>query len=275
MPSDHAGPCVKFWGVRGSTPTPEARNLGYGGNTTCFEILSAGGDRLIVDAGSGIRKLGLELASSVSSVDVLLTHFHWDHIQGIPFFAPLFCDDFRIAFHSFPTEREIEARLKGQMADPYFTVAFDATVSECEFHHAAGEFKCGAFTVHGFPLNHPQGAMGYRIESQGWAVVVATDMEHGDPVLDKILRENSEGADVLIYDAQYTPAEYATRMGWGHSTCDEAARAARDAKVKQLVLFHHDPGHDDGAMDEIVKRTKKLFENTCAAREQTSIRSRA
>jgi ribonuclease BN (tRNA processing enzyme) len=129
------------------------------------------------------------------------------------------------------------------------------------------EFRRGTLSVKTFPLNHPQGACGYRIESPDATVIIATDVEHGDPELDKVLRENSEGADLLIYDAQYTPTEYESRKGWGHSTYAAGASVARDAHVKGLVLFHHDPTHNDSLITQMIQEAIPLFENTIAARE--------
>jgi phosphoribosyl 1,2-cyclic phosphodiesterase len=260
---------LKFWGVRGSTPTPVAENLGFGGNTTCMEITGAGGERLIIDAGSGIRELGLQISSDkqLQELDIFLTHFHWDHIQGIPFFSPLMRPGNKVRFHSFPHEAEIQSRLTGQMSSPYFTLEFDKVGATREFHRLESSWTKGSLSVTTFPMNHPQGAYGYRIESEGKSVVIASDLEHGDERLDKVLREHCEGADILIYDAQYTPLEYEARKGWGHSSYLAATAVARDAKVGQLVLFHHDPTHSDRAINNIVTAALPWFENTTAARE--------
>jgi phosphoribosyl 1,2-cyclic phosphodiesterase len=260
---------LKFWGVRGSTPTPVVENLGYGGNTTCMEITGAHGERIIFDAGSGIRELGLQISADkqLQELDIFLTHFHWDHIQGIPFFSPLMRPGNKIRFHSFPPVEEIQARLERQMSNPYFTLEFSKVGAQREFFTVENTFRKGSLSVTSFPLNHPQGAFGYRIESEGRAVVIATDFEHGNEKLDKTLREYAEGADVLVYDAQYTPLEYEARQGWGHSSYIEAASVARDAGVGQLILFHHDPAHSDRAINNIVAAAQALFENTTAARE--------
>jgi phosphoribosyl 1,2-cyclic phosphodiesterase len=258
---------LKFWGVRGSTPTPQAENLGFGGNTTCFEI-EGGGQRVIIDAGSGIRQLGLQLPSEqAKNLHLFLTHFHWDHIQGIPFFVPLLKAGNKVTFHSFPHEDETRARLEQQMTSPYFTLDFNSVGAERAYQRIENEFRLGELSITSFPLRHPQGAYGYRVERQGAAIVIATDFEHGDPKLDTVLREHAEGADILIYDAQYTPEEYETRCGWGHSHYEAAARVANDAKVGRLVLFHHDPNHDDSVMEGIVERSKLLFDSTEAAIE--------
>jgi ribonuclease BN (tRNA processing enzyme) len=162
----------------------------------------------------------------------------------------------------------VRAILAGQMLDPYFPIGFEDLPSRREFVQM--EYRAtrlGGIEVHPFPLNHPQGATGYRMEAGGAVIVHASDLEHGDPRLDSLLREHAEGADVLIYDAQYSPEEYQAKRGWGHSTWLEAARVAHDAHVKQLVLFHHDPAHDDRTVQEFVDQARRLFENTQAAKE--------
>ncbi len=262
---------VEIWGERGSMPTPGEKTLRYGGNTTCISVRSAAGDRVVVDGGTGIRKLGKQLMNE-REIDLFFTHFHWDHIQGLPFFAPLIQGGPKIRLHAGIGEREIRARLERQMSDPFFTLDFHATKAECEFREIANQVtRVGELTVEAFPLNHPQGAWGYRIASDGAAVIVATDLEHGNATLDKVLREKAADADVLIYDAQYTDAEYAKKVGWGHSTPSEAAKVAADAKVKKLLLFHHDPERGDDEMDHIVEQTKKLFPATEGAREGSVI----
>lgn len=262
---------VEIWGARGSMPTPGAGTVRYGGNTTCISVCSASGDRVIIDAGTGIHQLGKVLMAqnpAPKEINIFFTHFHWDHIQGLPFFAPLIQGGPRVCFHAASSPGETCERLERQMSDPFFTLDFDAVKAEREFSQMSNvPTRCGSLTVETFPLNHPQGAWGYRVESGGASVVVATDVEHGHPTLDQLLRERAHNADLLIYDAQYTDAEYATRAGWGHSTARAAAAVASDAEVKNLLLFHHDPEHDDAALDEIVQQTIKLFPRTNAARE--------
>jgi phosphoribosyl 1,2-cyclic phosphodiesterase len=264
---------LTFWGVRGSTPTPREDCLGFGGNTSCLEVLSQD-RRFVLDAGSGIRELGDLLANEPNMcLDVLLTHFHWDHIQGLPFFAPLFKSDAHVAFYSGKEFTAIKETLEGQMARPYFPVPFEAVAARREYHDLNGQaFAAGEARVHSFPLNHPQGACGYRIEADGAAIVHATDHEHGNARIDRGLRDYACGADVLIYDAQYTPEEYAAKQGWGHSTYLEAASVARDAGVRQLILFHHDPRHNDEFMLGMLQQARQHFENTQLAQEGWTIR---
>ncbi len=262
---------VEFWGVRGSFPAPEAGNLGYGGNTACVEVRYGDQPRLILDAGSGLRRLGLTLVEEAAGgqrrAGIFLSHFHWDHIQGIPSLAPLYRPDWMLVFHSAVSVADLEATLGRQMRTPYFA-AESAVRAECEYLQVRPEaLQVGGLTVRSFPLNHPGGCVGYRIEAPRASLVYATDHEHGDPASDRILREYSANADILICDAQYTPQEYPRRKNWGHSTWLEATRVARDSGVKQLVLFHHDPEHDDRAMAQILDQARAEFENTMAARE--------
>ncbi|GAB5533932.1 MAG: MBL fold metallo-hydrolase [Rubricoccaceae bacterium] len=269
---------VRFWGVRGSTPTPEARCMSVGGNTSCVEIRTAEGDSLILDAGTGIRSLGYALAAEAAgapiSVDVLFSHFHWDHLQGLPFFAPLYGGGNEIRFIAAVDDARLDRLLQGQMCSPYFPVPFSELAASVETHRAAvGEtFEVGGCTVRAFPVSHPQGAHGFRIEHEGVSVVYATDYEHGDPVADEGLREVARGADVLISDAQFTPDEYEIRKGWGHTTWEHATQLAADAGVGQLILFHHDPAHDDDALERIRDQARERFAATELAIEGMEIR---
>jgi phosphoribosyl 1,2-cyclic phosphodiesterase len=263
---------VRFWGVRGSTPTPQIDNLGYGGNTPCLEVRLPGGEVFVFDAGTGARNLGTALMEENRGeeirVSIFLTHFHWDHIQGIPFFAPLYEPNNHLQFISHASTGPLKEILGGQMAKPYFPVNFETATEHREFVQLDGkEWREGALRVQPFPLNHPQGAAGYRIEANGAVAVYATDHEHGVAAIDNGLREIAQGADLLIYDSQYTPAEYEKHRGWGHSTWKEAAGVARDGRVKQLVLFHHDPSHNDETMSRIAAEARCDFEATAAARE--------
>jgi phosphoribosyl 1,2-cyclic phosphodiesterase len=266
---------VEFWGVRGSFPAPEAGNLGYGGNTACVEVRYGDQPRLILDAGSGLRRLGLALLEEAGGGDrtarIFLSHFHWDHIQGIPSLAPLYRPDWRLVLHSAVPGADLEAMLGRQMRAPYFA-AESAIRAQREYRQVCSEgLQAGGLAVRSFPLNHPGGCVGYRIDAPHASLVYATDHEHGDPASDRILREFARDADILICDAQYTPQEYPFRKSWGHSTWLEATRVARDSGVKQLVLFHHDPEHDDQAMARILDQARAEFENTMGAREGWSL----
>jgi phosphoribosyl 1,2-cyclic phosphodiesterase len=261
---------LRFWGVRGSTPTPLASHLVHGGNTSCLEVRLPDGGLFLFDAGSGARPLGLSLMEEFDSLplslNLFLTHFHWDHIHGLPFFAPLYREGVTARFHS--SSPQLRHILRGQMAPPYFPVPFETMLANPEFALLDTQSVAfGPLRIYPFALCHPQGATGYRIEADGAAIVYATDHEHGDPRTDRILRDFAQGADLLIYDAQYTPEEHQRFRGWGHSTYLAAAETARDAGVKQLVLFHHDPSHDDDAMRKLTSSARQHFESTVAAAE--------
>jgi len=260
---------VTFWGVRGSIPTPQRENLGFGGETACVTI-EAEGARLVLDAGSGLRVLG---EKPQEHTEILLSHFHWDHLQGLPFFAPLYKKGNAVHFHAQVPVEKLHAHLAGQMTAPYFPLEFDAAAAGKEFSqfHWHTPFTVGPFQITPFPLNHPQDCTGFRVECGGRVVVYATDHEHGDAEKDAVLLQYAKGADILIADAQYTLEEYPRRKGFGHSTWMDAARLAESAQVGQLVLFHHDPHHSDDAIRHIVLEARKVFANTDAARERTTL----
>jgi len=263
---------LRFWGVRGSIATPQSENLEFGGNTACVEIRLPNNEVLIFDGGTGIRDLGLlltrEFSGKAQQLRIFLTHFHWDHIQGIPFFTPLYSPANSVTFFGHGALGNPEQMLGGQMQAPYFPVGLDLAAAKKVFVEVGTEcIKTESATLYPFPLNHPQGAVGYRVENQGAVIVYATDLEHGHPKLDRVLREHAEGADYLIYDSQYTPEEYEKHQGWGHSNWLEATRVASDANVKNLILFHHDPSHNARVTREIVARAQHHFPATLAARE--------
>ena len=277
-PPDPARLTVRFWGVRGSTPTPQAGWLGVGGNTACVEVRAADGSRVVLDMGTGARALGYALAAEAGGgpgeTDVLLSHFHWDHLQGLPFFAPLYIPGQTVRFHAATGTDRLREFLRGQMAFPYFPVPFPDLAASTE---AVGvedgvPFRVGSLSIRSFPVHHPQGAHGYRIEAGGAVVVYATDYEHGSPAHDAGLREVARGADVLVSDAQYTADEYALRRGWGHTTWEHAAALAEEAGVGRLFLFHHDPAHDDAALERICGQARERFPATDLAREGLEVR---
>ena len=267
---------LTLWGVRGSIPTPQSENLGHGGNTACLEVSYDGHPALILDAGSGARRLGAKLKKQCGErtldVSVLFTHFHWDHIQGIPFFAPLYDLRTRLTFYSSCEPSRLREIVEGQMRAPYFPVNMPAVQASCSYSKVEVDgIQWGDLIIRPFPLRHPDGATGYRVEGPHSTIVYASDHEHGEPRFDNTLRKFASGADIFIYDAQYTPAEYEHKRGWGHSTWEAGVEIALDSGVKQLILFHHDPDHDDRTIEHILAQACARFENTVAAREGLSI----
>jgi phosphoribosyl 1,2-cyclic phosphodiesterase len=267
---------IKFWGVRGSIPTPLRENLGFGGNTACVQMESAAGDAFIFDAGSGIRDLGNcmigEAAGKPLDVHLFISHFHWDHVLGLPFFAPIFNPKNKVTIYSSPYSAPLKPAMRGVLAGPYFPVDFESLSSHVSLVEVPpGGIQVGSTKVTPFPVGHPQGACGYRVEAAGAAAIYVPDREPGNQELDQVILDHCQGADVLIHDGQYTPEEYLTHLGWGHGDWKEAARVARAAHVKHLILFHHDPTHSDRVVSGIVEQTKSLFPSTEAAREGWTI----
>ncbi|MCA9493407.1 MAG: MBL fold metallo-hydrolase [Myxococcales bacterium] len=262
---------LRFWGVRGSTPCPGPRYLRYGGNTSCIE-LRCGPSLLVLDAGTGIRELGLRLAADTLDCDLLLTHTHLDHIGGLPFFGPMYVPTNRFVLWSghLAPQRTLVKVLQEFMADPVFPVPPSVFPSKVEYR----DFQAGlsfeprpGISVRTAPLNHPNRATGYRIEHQGRSVCYVTDTEHPESGRDPSVVGLVRGADMMIYDASYTDDEYPRYRGWGHSTWQEGVRIAEEAGVGRLVIFHHDPNHDDDAMDAIAEQADRARRGTIVARE--------
>lgn len=269
---------VGFWGVRGSTPTVERSNARYGGNTPCVEIVAPDGTRFILDCGTGLRTLGNRWISGQSEkpleAHIFVTHYHWDHIQGIPFFAPLYAPKHRFHFHSFASKHlgqdSLRRVLEMQMASPYFPVDMSVMSASRDFSEIAGgdQIEINGTKISARWLNHPQGCLGFRFETTAGTIVYATDNEPGDPKLDRSIRELAEGADIFINDAQYTPEQLATnRRGWGHSSWLEGVNIAREVGAKQLVLFHHDPESSDIVLDGLQREARQKFAAVWAACE--------
>jgi len=265
---------IKFWGVRGSTPTPERQNGRYGGNSPCIEVRLANGTLIILDCGSGLRALGKRLQREFAERPVhgyiFLTHFHWDHIQGIPFFAPLYKKGNTFLFHSVLRRGlELKGTIEGQMANPYFPVDMGVMGSTRHFYDLDERpIEVSGAVISSAPMNHPQDCVGYRIDADGASVVLATDTEPGSPKHDRAVRDLARNADLFIYDAQYTPEQLqGEKKGWGHSTWVEGTRIAHEVGAKRLVLFHHDPDHDDAFVDGLVERARQEFPSSYGASE--------
>jgi phosphoribosyl 1,2-cyclic phosphodiesterase len=261
---------IRFWGVRGSIASPGPETAGVGGNTSCVEV-RCGNERIVLDAGTGLRNLGNALVAEGApvSLTLLLSHFHWDHIQGLPFFVPAYLPQTKLTIVGSGGDRAtLRDKLSRQMTEPHFPVQLDDLAAQMTYREArAGRrFDVGEVAVRVARVNHPGGAFAYRIEHGGHSLVYATDTEHYACV-DPALRALALGADVLVYDAQYTPEEYQAKVGWGHSTYAAGAEVARSAGVGRLVLFHHDPQRSDEGVASVEKAAQALFPSTVAARE--------
>jgi phosphoribosyl 1,2-cyclic phosphodiesterase len=270
---------IRFWGVRGSIASPGPDTAIVGGNTSCVEVV-CGNTHLILDAGTGLRRLGDSLMSKGAPVrsSLLLSHFHWDHIQGLPFFVPAYTPTTHLEIvgmaHPQTSLRDALAR---QMRAPHFPVDLSDLGAELAWREVRPYegFEIGEARIRAAKLNHPGGVTAYRIEHAGRSLVYATDTEHYSCV-DPVLRQLAQGADVLVYDAQYTPEEYAgtkgrSKVGWGHSTYVAGCEVAKEAGVSKLVLFHHDPTRSDEGVVRIEELANEVLPGTIAAREGLEI----
>jgi phosphoribosyl 1,2-cyclic phosphodiesterase len=268
---------VRFWGVRGSIACPGPMTLRYGGNTPCVEI-RCGSYTLIFDAGTGIRQLGnaLTKAANTTDFDIFLSHGHIDHVIGLPFFAPLFVAGqvVRVWAGSLQPTGGVEKAVRKLMSFPFFPLQVDALQAELEFR----DFRAGdvinprpGVTLRTAPLNHPGGAVGYRIEYGGQSVAYVTDIELGDGPIDPALLALTKDAGLVILDTTYTDEELPSHFGWGHSTWQQGIRLANAAGAGQLCLFHHDPDHDDAFMDKIGSAAEAARPSTIVAREGLQI----
>lgn len=265
---------LRFWGTRGSIPSPGPTTVRYGGNTPCVEVRTETDWLVILDAGTGIRELGRSLLASSNghgiAADIFLTHAHWDHIQGIPFFAPIFQPGNHFTIWGSKTlERSIDKVIRDQMLPVVFPVTFeqlDATIDFCEISEA--RHVGNGYEVTSYPVQHPGGALGFRFTSsskQGGSLVYISDNELNAAAVYQSrddwkarLVDFVHGATVLVHDATYTSDEYEQHRGWGHSTYDDAVSLALDAGVEQLVLFHHRPERTDDDVDRSVEACRAL-----------------
>jgi phosphoribosyl 1,2-cyclic phosphodiesterase len=263
---------VTFWGTRGSIPTPGAATARYGGNTPCVAVEGAGGQLVVLDAGTGIRALGVELVANLNGaarVEILLSHAHWDHIQGLPHFKPFFApgNSVRI-WGTRQGTASLESILRQQMDPAVFPVPLDALSASLTVQQVdAEEFSIGEFRVRTMKLRHPGTTLGFRLTpaTGGPSMAYVTDNElgaGGQYEVPASWRRDFvaflKGVELLIHDAMYTPTELEQHRGWGHSTYEETVTLAQDAAAKKLVLFHHEPEHDDKAMDALLASARKF-----------------
>lgn len=272
---DAAGPrvSVKFWGTRGSIPTPGPRTIRYGGNTACVEV-RCGNAIIMLDCGTGAREMGLSLQKEFQGrpleVYVFVGHTHWDHIQGFPFFVPAYIPGTRLTIHSLRgSDKSLEKVFTGQMDSSYFPVSAGDLMARLQFVELDGSVKVGDATISHVYLNHPGVAIGFRIDIGKKSVVYISDHEpyrrlSGDNdhnrKLDREIDEFARGADLYVREAQYTDEEYPIKRGWGHSTWADALESAHEANVNLLALFHHDPMHDDDCIDRIVTECRTIMQ---------------
>jgi len=270
---------LKFYGTRGSIPICETGFQQFGGNTTCLQITFTDTNRIaIIDAGTGLRNLGRDLVAigrKQEQIVIAFTHFHWDHIQGFPFFAPAYDPGQKITLLTLGRDQpvgQMREIFEVQMQAEYFPVQLDCMGADFEFLQIADASR--HFTgmnnvetvVTAQKHSHPGGAYSFRIERNGRVLAVCMDVEHGEQI-DPRLVELARGADLLVHDAQFTAEELQKRRGWGHSSFDQAMQLAETSGVKRLALTHHDPEHDDEFLLRIEKLCQERFPNTVLARE--------
>ncbi len=284
---------LRFWGTRGSIATPGPCTNRYGGNTSCIELTHASGEKVVLDCGTGARLLGnqlLAMSSGPVAATILLTHTHWDHIQGFPFFAPLFMEGNHFRVYG-PEGAHLSLRdvLAGQMEHHYFPVELDQLAARISYQDLSeGAYEIAGLQVIAQQMNHPSPTLGYRIAGGGSTLCYLSDHE---PYYEAVWRDAAgvgrletifepgdrrhaefmRGADLVVHEAQYTPDEYPNKEHWGHSTYSYAIKLAAAAGVQRLVLTHHDPSHDDAFLDAIQKQARELarqldprLEVTCA-----------
>jgi len=265
---------LRFWGVRGTVPSPSADKLRYGGNTSCLAVALDEREHIILDCGTGIRLLGNGVRQATRDArnrfHLFFTHYHFDHVEGLPLFQPLYDSHTSITIYGFESgARSVREILEALIRPPYFPVTLADVPSRPEYVSLDGTPRTiRDITVSCLPLNHPDGSLSFRLERGERRIVYATDHEHGNAETDRALIEFSRNADSLIYDATYMQAEYESlRRGWGHSTWYAAVQTAIAANVGQLVLFHHHPEHTDEELERVLAIAREEFPATEIARE--------
>ncbi|MDG2427975.1 MAG: MBL fold metallo-hydrolase [Acidimicrobiales bacterium] len=250
---------ITFFGVRGSTPSPCEENRRYGGNTSCVVLDVPGGDPILFDLGTGLQFFGLNerCGSAPFRATALVSHLHWDHIQGLPFFAPLHCADTQIDVYGPGDEGStLEKSLDMFMTPPFFPICYRELEGRVSLHDTIeGSFDVGSARITARSVPHLGRTFGYRVDWSGLSVAYISDHQQpvdGSSTVDDQVLALADSVDLLIHDAQFTPAEFAKRPHWGHCTVDYALEVAHQAGVGELVLFHHDPAHSDDEIDRLL-----------------------
>jgi len=265
------------WGSRGTAPVSDPKKNKYCGNTMCSSLRIPQKERIVIDAGTGIIEMGRQLENEEKGkprdIHLLLTHFHLDHIMGLPFFPLLYSPETTITFYSPLPLKETKKYLSGLMAERYFPIDFQDTPSQKIIRTVPPEtFRIGRVEIDSFPLHHPQGCLAYRFQFAGKTLVFSTDTEHPEKGVDKELAAFCRDADILVYDATFTPEDYLDKKGWGHSTWLAGTELAAEAGVKSLFLSHFNPDYDDQKIDGIILSAREKFTRTFAAGKKDQIK---
>ena len=266
---------VTIWGARGTFPSPRKDTVRYGGHTCCLSLRTAAGEYIVVDSGTGIRDLGERIMAESEAagngpvrIHLFLTHFHLDHVIGFPFFRPLYSPQAAVFIHAPAAPEETRKHLAGLMAGRYFPLGLDETPSTKVFLEFEPGLVIDGVGISSCPLVHPQGSVAYRFERGGTSLVSATDTEHPDKGIDGRLAAFAAGATRLVYDAMFTPEEYAAgKKGWGHSTWLAGTELAAGARVGGLILSHYSPDHTDETVDRLLAAARRNFPRADAARQ--------
>jgi phosphoribosyl 1,2-cyclic phosphodiesterase len=265
---------IRCWGARGSIPVSGEEYIKYGGDTTCLEIRTKDDEIIVIDAGSGIRRLGHRLISEKRfNYTMIFTHAHWDHIMGFPFFNPIYFKKTRITMFGCPfAQTSIKHMISKIMAPPNFPVDFEKIRADIDYHESCSrQFSIKSMTITPIPLNHPNQGLGYKFVEDGKSFVFLTDneltFEHSGGTDFQEYRDFAAYSDLLIHDAEYTEEEYKKTKTWGHSVYKDALRLALEAKVKKFGLFHHNQERSDKGIDNLVENCREIIENNHAELE--------
>lgn len=263
---------VKFWGVRGSFPIPKS-NDAFGGNTSCIEVRSTTNEVVLFDMGTGLRNFGNSLLKEkepITDINIVLSHFHYDHILGFLMFIPLFIDKYNInIFAPGKTDAEVEEKFESFLSSNFWPVNKEMMSAKINFNHYSSEAIniTNNIKVLTSPHGHPGGASSIRLEIDRFSVTYVTDCEHPSSHLNQNVIDIAKNTDLLIHDAQYTPEQMPDHKGWGHSSWEHCVEVAQKARAKRLALFHHNPDHGDSMLEAIEQDAKNVFTNTVSARE--------